>query len=91
MWSFLLTVLTNFNHCVNKPAKDFLRKKFQEWYGDIVYKQLESGTEEPVDLRLSVMKPLTAQWAIDMFNYFESRPEIIINGFRKSGIVNALK
>ncbi len=52
---------------VNKPAKDFLRKKFQEWYGDIVYKQLESGTEETVDLRLSVMKPLTAQWAIDMF------------------------
>ena len=36
---------------VNKPAKDFLRKKFQEWYGDIVCKQLESGTEEPVDLR----------------------------------------
>ena len=76
---------------VNKPAKDFMKSKFQEWYGNIVCSQLEKGIEETVDLRLSVMKPLTAQWTIDMFTYLESHPDIIINGFKKSGIVDALK
>lgn len=35
---------------VNKPGKDFLRAKFQEWYSKIILKQLEGGKEEEVDM-----------------------------------------
>ena len=68
---------------VNKPAKDFMKAKFQDWYGSIVYKQLEDRCES-VDLRLSTMKPLSAQC---MYEYFQVHPEIIINGFTAAGIV----
>ena len=46
---------------VNKPAKDFLRAKFQEWYGLEICQQLERGMTEQVDLRTSTMKPVTAK------------------------------
>ena len=46
---------------VNKPAKDYMKAKFQEWYGNIILQQLETGVQEIVDNRLSIMKPLTAQ------------------------------
>ena len=75
---------------VNKPAKDFMRRKFQWWYSNIVHQQLENGTEEEVDTRLSVMKPLSAQWIIEMFNYFVTHPSIVINGFREAGITEIL-
>jgi len=35
---------------VNKPAKDFVRAKFQDWYGDEICKQLEQGVNEDVDM-----------------------------------------
>ena len=55
---------------VNKPAKDYLKAKFREWYSDLILKQLENGTDENVDTRLSIMKPLQAHWVIDMHEYF---------------------
>ena len=76
---------------VNKPAKDFMKSKFQEWYGKIICQQLEDGINESVDMRLSVMKPLMAKWAIDMYEYFLSQPNIIINGYRAAGIIDVLK
>ena len=50
---------------VNKSAKDFMKSKFQEWYGGIIHKQLEDQIEEEVNIHLSVMKLLTAGWIID--------------------------
>ena len=75
----------------NKPAKDFMKKKFQEWYANIILQQLESRITEAVDIKLSVMKPLVSKWAIEMHDYFSSKPDILINGFQKAGIINALK
>ena len=71
---------------VNKPAKDFMKRKFQNWYGSKTCSQLEDNITEPVDLRLSKMKPLIASWIIDLYNYLLSRPDIIINGFHSAGI-----
>ena len=34
---------------VNKPAKDFVRARFQDWYGDKICKQLEKGVNEDVE------------------------------------------
>ena len=43
-----------------------------------------------VDFRLSKIKPLHAQWLIDMYNYFttEKGNQIIIKGWKKAGIVD---
>ena len=55
---------------VNKPAKDYFHGRFQEWYADQIFDQLEDDTEQqPVDMRLSIMKPLGAKWLISMFDY----------------------
>ena len=76
---------------VNKPAKEQMRWKFQDWYGEIICKQLEDKVQELVDMRLSIMKPLSAKWVIETYQYLSANPTIIINGFRAAGIVDALK
>ena len=42
-------------------------------------------------IRLSIVKPLHAKWAVKFYDYIRSKPEIVINGWRKSGIVEKLK
>ena len=73
---------------VNKAAKDFMRSKFQKWYGNIICQQLDDGICEEVDLRLSRMKPLSAKWVIEMAEYFTAHSEIILNGFSAAGILS---
>ena len=69
-------------------AKDFLKTKFQGWYWEVIRKQLEDQVEVEVNMRLSVMKPLVGNWIIAMYHYFQSKPNIIINGFHAAGIVD---
>ena len=76
---------------VNKPVKDFMKRQFQNWYGEMICKQLEDKVEEEVDMRPSVMKPFSARWLIDMHKYFVDHPSIIVDGFHNAGIVDALK
>ena len=76
---------------VNKPAKDYMKSKFQNWYGQIICQQLEDGVNEEVGMRLSVMKPLIGKWIVDMYHYLTSKPDIIVNGFHKAGIIDILK
>ena len=56
---------------INKPAKSFLRQKFDDWYAAEIVKQLRypgGVTDElhPVDLSLPVMKELISKWIVDM-------------------------
>lgn len=48
---------------VNKTLKDFMKREFSEWYSSIVYQNFTTSNDEnpPVDLRMSIMKPLVAQ------------------------------
>ncbi len=81
---------------VNKPAKDFLRQKFEDWYADQVMEQLtpdKVGTYielEPIELSMVRMKELSGQWMVEMYDYIASHPEFIVNRFIKSGIAKAL-
>ena len=73
---------------VNKGAKEFLCSQFQEWYSE---QQLQTGTSsavQPVDLQMSVVKPLGAGWMIGLYDHMKSMPEIIKNGFRHAGIAS---
>lgn len=67
---------------VNKPAKEFLRRKFQHWYSEEVRRQIESGKPVKVDLAMSIVKPLGAQWLIDLNEYIKSNSSIVVNGFK---------
>ena len=74
---------------VNKSFKTFMQTKFQEWYGDAIYEQLQKGLTEDVDLRMGVMKPISARWLIQCFEYLVSHPELAIHGFEQAGIKDA--
>ena len=76
---------------VNKAAKEFLRSCFQEWYASKIAFQLKPSARvtEPVDLRLSLMKPIGAKWLIELYDYLKSKPEIICNGLKGAGITSA--
>ena len=74
---------------VNKAAKEFLRSQFQEWYSEQICQQLQRGETalQPVDLRMSVVKPLGAKWLMNLYDYMKQKPDIIRNGFRHAGII----
>ena len=73
---------------VNKSAKEYLRRQFQQWYSDKVCEQMKDGTiTEAVDLSLSQVKPLGAKWLIGLYEYMKINPNIIVNGFRGAGIL----
>ena len=53
--------------------------------------QQESGQDiQPVDLRLSVVKPIGAQWMIELYDYLKGNPSIIAHGFKHVGISGCL-
>jgi len=74
---------------VNKAVKQFMRSEFQDWYGREICEQLERGVEEEVDLRLTIMKPLSAQWMVKCYQYLTNHSHLAINGFRAAGIAKA--
>jgi len=73
---------------VNKAAKEFLRKRFHEWYAKQVCSQLQQNVKtQPADLRLSVVKPMGAKWMVYLYDYLKSKPDIIRNGFIATGLL----
>ncbi|XP_011409166.1 PREDICTED: uncharacterized protein LOC105316064 [Amphimedon queenslandica] len=83
---------------VNKPAKVYLKNKFDEWYSEMVTQQLEGKDIEdledleltPVDLGMPVLKEISAKWFVEMFQYMSENPQFIVNGFVHSGISSAI-
>ena len=79
---------------INKFAKDFLRDKFRRWYASEVSKGLQSvpeGEAVSVDMRIAVMRELGAQWLVGFYDHVRSHPELVINGFKEAGILNAIE
>ena len=71
---------------VNKSIKHHLKQSFQAWYANEVHKQ----QGKPVDLKLTALKPLGAQWFIHAFQYVRGNILIIKNGFVEAGITDRL-
>ena len=44
---------------------------------------------QPVKLSLSSLKTIGMKWLVGMVDYIQDNPEIVVNGFRKSGILQA--
>ena len=74
-------------------TKHHVKKQFQLWYSERINEQLDQGTTvesiTPVDMRMSIMKPLGAKWLVATTDYIKTHPAIIINGFKKTGITDA--
>ena len=69
---------------VNSWAKNFMRNKFSEWYASQIREGLDSGKEiEDIEVKtpLIVMKPMYAQWIIELYNEFTSSSgrEVVVN------------
>lgn len=81
---------------VNGAAKKISSKEFIQYYSTRVPEQLQSGKsadEIEVDLTLTVIRPLHAQWLVSIYNYFTSSThgrDIILKGWKKAGICNVL-
>ena len=73
---------------VNKAAKEFLCRKFHEWYAKQVCLQLEQNAKHSsVDICLSIVKPPGAQWMVELYAYLKGKPDIIRNGFKEAGLL----
>jgi len=65
---------------VNKPAKYFLRCEFKSWYAKQVCSQFRGESEKaPIDMRLSVVKPLGFEWMKRLYDYIKSQPKLVSN------------
>ena len=74
---------------VNKAVKDFLHGQFREWYAKQVCTQFEEGENKMVDLKLSILKPLGAEWISLMHKHIQNNPTIVRNGFKAAGILES--
>ena len=59
-----------------------------------VQSQIEKGIQPDkasVDLRISVLKPLHAKWLVQFYDYMQSNKDIILKGWKRSGVSTALE
>ncbi len=83
---------------VNKPFKDFLRRKFDEWYTCQVTQQLKGRSEdeieeyglEPIDFSMARMKEISGNWLVEAADYISENPLFLVNGFIKAGITGCI-
>ena len=80
---------------VNKPAKDFLKREFEQWYAEQVMRQLkgqdiDSAGLQEINLGLPVLKEVAAKWLVNTAEYITENPQFIVNDFIRSGIAGAL-
>ena len=78
---------------VNKSARCFIADKYQDWYAEKVLQQLNRGVtahDVKVGLKLSIMKPLHAKWITEMYHHLKRSKQIVISGFRKAHITEAI-
>ena len=61
---------------INNSVKDFLRNKLTDWYFEQVHQQLTNEEEiAPVDLKMSMTKPLGARWLVSLHDYILTGPQ----------------
>ncbi len=63
------------------------------WYALQVEKQIRQNPGKPIspiDLRLSIIKPLHAHWLIDAYDYIKSRPYNCNKCFKAAGILDKI-
>ena len=75
---------------VNKVVKSFSRSKFSEWYSDELAELLDDDDDTTVDLSTARMKSVGGKWIVQLYEYLENNPHIIVHRFRHAGFFSAL-
>ena len=78
---------------VNSAAKQFTKKEFVIYYSAAIQKELNNGNnieDIEVDLKLSTIKPLHAQWLVNLFNHLTTADgkATILKGWKNSGLLD---
>ena len=81
---------------VNGYVKKFTRGKFNSWYSSQIRNQLDVGKQLhdiDVPLRLSLLKPLHAEWLVECYNHMTTTAaqNVIYGGWKATGITEALR
>ena len=81
---------------VNCYFKQFMKRKFVEWYANKVTKAFDDGQDLgsiTIDFKLLAVKPLHAKWVIKAYNHMTISigKDICLKGWKKSGIQEALE
>ena len=79
---------------VNKPAKSFIKDKYNMCYIEQVAKQLNEGkapADVEVSLNLSGIIPLYAEWIYEIYEYLRGRSDFVFNGFGLAGITETVE
>ena len=75
---------------VNGHAKQFLKRKFENWYAEQVTKEIEKGVNVlsvNIETKLSIVKPLHARWLITFYDHMQNNRQMIITAFEMAGII----
>ena len=79
----------------NKPAKSFIKEKYNIWYTEQVTEQLnEDKDQQMLKFRKFVsdqVNPLHAEWIFEMYKYLQGPNVLIVNDFKAAGITEAVE
>ena len=63
------------------------------WYAEKVAEQINGGTlptDAMIDMGMQIMREVSAKWITEFFLSVSSNKDLVINGFKKAGIMHAL-
>ena len=78
----------------NTVAKSFIQNKYNDWFADQVFTQLQNGkdpTDVKISSKLSDLKPIHARWIVDWYNHVIKEKEMIVRGFNSVRISDAVQ
>ena len=79
---------------VNKAAKSLFQNKYNDWFSDQVFTQLQNGkdpTDVKISSKLSDLKPIHTRWNVDWYNHVIKDKEMIDRRFNSAGIAEAVQ
>ena len=79
---------------VYKVAKSFIQIKYNDWFADEVFMQLQNG-KDPTNVKISSklldLKPIHVRWIVDWYNHEIKEKEMIVGGFNSAGILEGVQ
>ena len=76
---------------INRAAKAFLERQFQDWYAQQVMENMKSAEQlAPVNLSSIEMIHVGSKWFVQMFEHISDNPHLLINGFIATGITTTI-
>ena len=73
--------------------RQLIRQFYSKYYADEVKIQLNNGIlpiNVKVDVKLSTLKPMHAKWLLELYDKMQSKSNMIIKGFQRAGIYDAI-